>query len=185
MGIETDRVELTASQIISMLLPLLASILFWSWGNAVQVSKQAGKDCPVGWVDATTDGLGCLFFSSSKATWEGAASSCQDSGASLLEIWTELELDFVRTWLQAFADSGIDDDWWIGGTDQEREGEWYWVGTLAPVPEFVWYPEGPDHGTSQNCLMMENSIAHGGNFFGNDYICSIEEYFICQKHLFY
>jgi len=134
MGIETERVELN-----SMLLQLLTILLFCSCvqGSAgLQTSSR--ESCPDGWIDATDPGLGCLYFSNSRATWEGAANSCQDSGALLLELWTELEVDFVRSWLKAFSASGVNDDWWVGGTDQGREGHWYWAGSLAPVADFVW-----------------------------------------------
>ena len=40
--------------------------------------------------------LGMLLLQHFKSHLGGGANSCQDSGASLLEIWTELELDFVR-----------------------------------------------------------------------------------------
>merc|ERR1712212_964530 len=185
MGIVTKRVGQTACLNYSMLpiLALLATLLICSWGGALQVSKKTGESsgsCPSGWIDATDSGLGCLYFNNTwVSTWEGAASSCQDNGASLVEIWTELELDFVRSWLAAFAASGDDIEyyWWTGGTDLGREGLWYWAGTLATVGDFVWYsPTGePDGGNGENCLLLV--FPH---FLGADYPCTWNGYSICQ-----
>ena len=90
--------------------------------------------CPDHWIDATLTGLGCIYFnSSSEVTWEEAGNLCQASDASLVEIGSELQLDFVRSELVFLQDSGLVDltgDWWTGGTDQGRDGDWYWAGII-------------------------------------------------------
>ena len=120
----------------SMLFPILVSLLFCSGGattathpdEAEQVSKQAkgfSGLCPDEWINATPSGLGCIYFNSTAgATWEEASSWCQhpDNNASLLEIWSELQFDFVRSELMFLQDNGVDGDWWVGGTDLGREG---------------------------------------------------------------
>merc|ERR1711934_206791 len=190
MGSETERGESYTG--VSMLLPLLVSLFCSSWGEASlqhvgeKVSKQTGEVsnlCPDHWIDATLSGLGCLFFNSSTtATWDEASSWCQhaDNNASLLEIWSELQLDFVRQELMFLQDNGVDQDWWTGGSDQGREGRWYWSGSLAAVADFVWRSgePSPNGGTRYNCLYLNN----GDAFFGYDNNCySFSGYFICQK----
>merc|ERR550532_253334 len=114
---------------VSMLLPLLLLSLFSpSWGEASLqhlgkvVSKQTEEVsglCPEHWIDATLSGLGCLYFNSTVAiTWEEAANLCQhpDNNASLVEIWSELQLEFVRSELMFLQDNGVDNDWWTGAT---------------------------------------------------------------------
>ena len=168
-----------------MLLPLLTALIFCSWGEAVQVSKQmeeVSSLCPDHWIDATLSGLGCLYFNSSTtATWEEASNLCQhpDNNASLLEIWSELQLDFVRSELMFLQDNGVSSDWWTGATDLGREGRWFWIGSLATVGDFVWYSTQPNGATPYNCMMLEDNPAWG--FLGNDYYCTREFYFICQK----
>ena len=146
--------------------------------------------CPDHWIDATLSGLGCLFFNSTTAvTWEDAANLCQhpDNNASLVEIWSELQFDFIRSELMFLQDNGVDNDWWIGATDQGREGRWYWAGSLATVGDFIWYPSTPDDGyrgtpddgTDCNCAMLQNTKSW--EFLGDDLPCSAEKYFICQK----
>ena len=104
-----------------MLLLLLLPLVFSSWGEAEASHQHVGEVvseqpkevsgvCPDHWIDATLTGLGCLYFNSSTtATWEEASNWCQhpDNNASLLEIWSELQLDFVRSELTFLQDNGV------------------------------------------------------------------------------
>ena len=104
-------------------------------------------------------GMGCLYFNSTtKVMWEEATSYCQsdEMNASLVEIWTELQLDFVISELMFLAQNGIDDDWWIGATDLGREGQWYWAHSLATGGDFIWNSI-PSHTVYANCALLENS----------------------------
>ena len=74
-------------------------------------------------------------------------------------------------------DNGVDNDWWIGATDQGREGRWYWASSLATVGDFIWEVDQPANGASGNCAVLQNAW----EFLGDDYGCSAEKYFICQK----
>ena len=123
---------------------------------------------------------GCLFFNST--TWLEAAELCQhpDNNASLVEIWSELQLDFIRSELMFLQDNGVGYDWWTGGTDLGREGHWYWAGSLATVGDFIWYTNQPNDGTKGNCLWLEDSPNY--EFLGADAGCiAYSKYFICQK----
>ena len=99
-----------------MLLPLLAILLLCSGGEARQLPKLTEEDsglCPDHWIDATGTGLGCLYFnSSSEVTWEEAAKLCQapENNASLIEIWSEVQHEFVRSKLMFLQDNGVDED---------------------------------------------------------------------------
>ena len=171
-----------------LLLLLLISIVSSFPGEAShqqlgeEVSEQKGEvsdNCPDHWIDASLSGLGCLFFNSTAAvSWEDALSWCQhpDNDALLLEIWSELQLDFIRSELMLLQDNGVDNDWWTGGTDLGREGRWFWIGTLATVGDFVWQSNEPNGGTGENCLELRSF-----NFLGNDYACFNERYFKCQR----
>merc|ERR1711953_126638 len=177
--------------VVSMLLALLLSLFSSSWGEVSHqhegevVSKQTEEVsglCPDHWIDATLSGLGCLYFNSTAAvSWEDASRLCQDpdNNASLVEIWSELQLDFIRSELMFLQDNGVNNDWWTGGSDQGREGHWYWSGSLANVGDFVWQSGEPNSGTNNNCLYLNN---FGGSFLGYDNGCStFDAYFICQK----
>ena len=60
--------------------------------------EQLDSVCPVPWIDGTLLDLGCLLFNVSAGyPWEGASVYCQqDENATLVEIWTEAQLDFIR-----------------------------------------------------------------------------------------
>ena len=83
-----------------------------------------GGPCPENWIDASFAGMGCLFFNTTEViilinriiiitksiinmgclftttkvtTWEEASVSCYlSNNSTLVEIWTELQLDFLR-----------------------------------------------------------------------------------------
>ena len=132
--------------------------------------------CPDHWIDATLSGLGCLFFNSTTtATMEAASAFCQhpDNNASLVEIRAELQFDFIRSELIFLQDNGVDQDWWIGATDQGREGRWYWAGSLATVGDFIWEVDQPANGASTNCAVLQNSKSW--EFLADDYPCSAEK----------
>merc|ERR1711953_1424202 len=130
---ETKRFDFDCT----MLLPLLTILLFCSLGLAeqpVSKEKEVSGLCPDHWIDGTLSGLGCLYFNSSTtANWEEAANWCQhpDNDASLVEISSELQFDFVRGELIFLQENGITNHWWTGGTDLGREGSWFWIGSLA------------------------------------------------------
>ena len=138
--------------------------------------------CPEHWVDGTLAGLGCLlFFNGTKSyTWEEANSYCQtEENATLLEIWTTLQSDFISSELEDHEDKRT---WWTSGTDIGREGEWYWASSGASVGDFIWssYNNQPTGGTAYNCLLLfYESLFY--EYKGYDYTCTSDTYPICQK----
>ena len=137
--------------------------------------------CPDHWVDATLTGMGCLLFNSTTSyTWEEANNYCQrDENASLVEIWTSLQLDIIRTELILLTDHESARSWWTSATDLAREGEWYWGSSGAPVGDFIWasISDDPNGGTGENCMKLYNNW----DFYGNSYSCTSRYYPICQK----
>merc|ERR1711971_601806 len=160
------------SQENSKMLSLRLAFLFAVCSAKVTSQHVEGASglCPDHWIDATLSGLGCLFFNSTAASMEAASVFCQhpDNNASLVEIWSELQFDFIRSELMFLQDNGVDNDWWIGATDQGREGRWYWANSLATVGDFIWFPGTPDDGTDCNCAMLQNTKSW--EFLGDDYI---------------
>ena len=163
---------------------LLAFLLVFSHTSSAVADgeKDAGCcPCPENWVDATLTGMGCLYFNTSQTmAFEDASVSCFHSNSSLVEIWTELQLDFLRSELNFLANSGISAYWWTSATDLGREGHWYWASSLAPVPEFVWASSPnpqPNGGPNQNCARLEKF----SDFMTADIECDFEDiYPICQ-----
>ena len=67
-------------------------------------------------------------------------------------------------------------DWWAGGSDLDREGDWRWSRSGQKVGDFVWAARQPDGGSSQNCL----DLYFATGFLGVDYHCSSSYPPICQ-----
>ena len=67
--------------------------------------------------------------------------------------------------------------WWTSGTDQGREGEWYWAATLTAVGSFMWHNDQPNEGTDANCLYVHLD----GEGYDTD--CSITYFhYICERY---
>ena len=114
--------SVTSSQENSKMLSLRLVFLFAVCSAKVTSQHVEGASglCPDHWIDATLSGLGCLFFNTTSATMEAASVYCQhpDNNASLVEIWSELQFDLIRSELMFLQDIGVHNDWWIGATDQ-------------------------------------------------------------------
>ena len=141
--------------------------------------NQVKDECPADWVDATSMDLGCLLFNSTTAyTWEKAYGYCRSvENASLIDILTEEQLDFVRLKLYDLEEQNGKELWWTGATDLGREGQWTWMGGLTPVSEFIWRAGYPNGGVTENCLYLNS----GGSYEGYDNPCSILYHPICMK----
>ena len=50
-----------------------------------------------------------------------------------------------------------DNHYLIGGTDQGREGSWYWANSLEPVEDFVWHNSEPNNGIEYNCMLYNHA----------------------------
>ena len=166
-----------------MLLSTIATFLIIP--SALGTSElQGGSEsaCPRPWVDGTLLGLGCLLFNSTETyTWEGASVYCQgEENATLVEIWTETQLDFIRMELQMISEVETSKDWWTAGTDVGREGKWNWATSSAAVGDFIWADSNPDGGFSDNCLDLCDTCGSTG-FMGSDWDCSRSACPICQK----
>ena len=110
---------------------------------------------------------------------EEASAYCQhpDNNALLVEIWSELQLDFIIDEMVFLQDNGVSNDWWTGATDLGREGSWYWARSLATVGDFIWLEGNPNAGLNGNCAELQDQYS----FFADDVSCSVGRFFICQK----
>ena len=116
-------------------------------------------------------------------TWEEANIYCQEiENGTLVQIWNQLQLDFIRMELGFLYDHVQVPFWWTSGTDAGKEGVWRWASSLAPVQDFLWNPSGfhePNGGLNENCLCLR----HDRDFFGGDITCSrsVETGIICER----
>ncbi|CAL4080456.1 unnamed protein product, partial [Meganyctiphanes norvegica] len=105
-----------------------------------------------------------------KLSWSMAQRDCQQHGGYLAE---PQNLTGLRNYM---IKHDYDDDYWIGGSDQEIEGKWIWTGSGNPIID-EWMEDQPSGETSQNCLDFQPKKIPSLN----DYSCGVTQNYICQK----
>jgi len=164
------------------MLKLVSLIFIVLIGCVVGIDEDANP-CPDHWIRATFVDMGCLYVDrTATVTWEEANQICQEienQNAFLVEILTEEQMDFLAMELDAI-DEGTN-NYWIGGTDKGREGQWFWISSLKAVGDFVWRSGEPSSGTKYNCA----SLHSGDDYLAWDnYLCSTNDlYPICQIYI--
>merc|ERR1711936_503648 len=133
--------------------------------------------CAPGWLQGPP-GMGCLLMQTEALTWVDAAASCWRNyqGAHLVEIKNEEQQEFLRTTVSEFPDNRVY-GWWIGATDLNREGSWYWAHSLEPMDYSDWYPGEPNNQhENENCAIIYGLAVAGWMPFWDDYHCSNSTY---------
>ena len=111
-------------------------------------------------------------------TWREANTYCQkEENGTLLQIWNELQFDFIRMELSFLYDHVKVPYWWTSGTDAGKEGAWRWASSLVAVGDFIWYSADPNDGLNGNCLYL-NAYVDG---MGCDSRCSSTYAVICER----
>ena len=147
-------------------------------GDSGETGDAAGP-CEPGWMDAHLEGLGCLLFGTEPGTFQDANTFCFNKSAHLVEVVTEDQMNYMVMELQ-LLETLLGERWyWGGGTDWNREGQWYWAHSLIPIETFVWGKEEPNRGINENYMVF---------FPKHGYYCADIEneygspYPICQKY---
>merc|ERR1712080_563801 len=119
----------------------------FTWNEAVsfcwaQHESHPSTPCPTGWIDSPN--FGCFLFHGSQAfTWNEAVSFCWSQHEShLVEIFSAEQQEFVSERAELLEMEGGAKQWWIGASDSNREGNWYWTHALREVGYSAWGPRG-------------------------------------------
>ena len=133
--------------------------------------------CDSGWLDGSSVGLGCLMFGTDPMTFLEANKFCYKNSAHLVEILSEAQMDYMKVELQLRETMVGPRDYWGGGSDLNREGQWYWTHSLLPLEHFVWAEGEPNGGATENFL----EFYYYKEYNGNDIIDDDDNFPICQK----
>ncbi|XP_037620618.1 CD209 antigen-like protein B [Sebastes umbrosus] len=131
-----------------------------------RLAEKPSCSCP--WI---TFGSSCYLVVTSRKNWRDSRTFCQGKASDLAIISSLQEQTFI---------SSLNQDYWIGLTDEESEGEWKWVDRTVPTEKY-WRKDGqPDNYGSQGEDCAEISDIDG-TYTWNDLPCSSSVMFICEK----
>ncbi|MED6291057.1 hypothetical protein CHARACLAT_019668 [Characodon lateralis] len=104
-------------------------------------------------------------------TWTTAERVCRSYGANLASVHSFNEDNFIRNMIRRGGPEA-----WIGATDAQREGRWFWSdGTHFSYRN--WCPREPNNLANQDCVV----INFRGSRCWDDTNCNIRRPFICAK----
>ena len=63
------------------------------------------SECDTGWIDASSVGLGCLWFDTSAKSYSDATIFCENMDSSLIEIETPLQMNFTTEKLKTISET--------------------------------------------------------------------------------
>ena len=142
------------------------------------IKSSDGSSCDPGWSDAHFVGLGCLKFSVNPMTYQEANAFCYNNSAYLVEIHDTDQMDFMVMELRLLETFVGKRNYWGGGTDMNREGQWYWSHSLRPISDQVWHPSQPNEGILANYF----GFLFLFQYYGADVVSDYDGAFpICQK----
>ncbi|XP_060084622.1 C-type mannose receptor 2-like [Ylistrum balloti] len=138
-----------------------------------------GSGCPLHWIVTTTN---CYYVSDltdeyNIVTWSDASNICKTqhpgSNANLLRLETANEQAYIRAQLAEIQMT--DQLYWVGMTDQAKEGTWTWDdGSPVNQSNIEWTVEPNNLGGTEQCALIYDN----GRFADAD--CSRLEKYICQ-----
>ncbi|XP_047387892.1 CD209 antigen-like protein E isoform X2 [Sciurus carolinensis] len=123
------------------------------------------RPCPWSW-EAFQES--CYFFSRTLGSWEDSVSSCQAMGAHLVIINNTAEQRFLRYW-----DIRKSQRTWIGLSDHNNEGSWYWVDN-TPLRLSFWKEGEPNDSGNEDCVEL---VAEDWN----DSKCAAQNFWVCER----
>nr|XP_027211117.1 type-2 ice-structuring protein-like [Penaeus vannamei] len=134
---------------------------------AAKAALAAGAACPPPFAKVGDE---CFHLSEDKRSWNDARRRCRGMGGDLAVPSDVRALDtFVFARVEG---PGV----WIGGTDQDNEGVWNYLNGDA-IKAQDWSGNQPDnYGGGEDCLEIRSYF----NPPVNDYICSVEQHFVCE-----
>merc|ERR1719474_1841536 len=111
--------------------------------------------CPTGWTEL---GGSCYMVAPRTSTWYAAQTFCWEQGGYLAEITSMSEFSLLEQYLFIY-----ETNYWIGLTDQAREGTWIWSNSHVEATWTNWGPGEPNNIYGEDCVDMYNNMVHAWN----------------------
>ncbi|VTJ81540.1 Hypothetical predicted protein [Marmota monax] len=125
------------------------------------------RPCPWDWTFFQGN---CYFFSKSQRNWHDSVTACQEVGAQLVVIKSTEEQSFLQ------QTSDIQGSAWLGLSDLNKEGAWYWVdgSPLSLNLTRYWMPGQPNNRGGQDCVEVRSSG-------WKDSKCDYKKFWVCKR----
>ncbi|GFN79590.1 C-type mannose receptor 2 [Plakobranchus ocellatus] len=133
--------------------------------------------CPAGWVKSPTS---CIKLYNDERLWQDARTACQQDGGDLVKVQDDCMSKSIEEQIKSRP---ADDNFWIGLSDQIKEGTWRWLDDDEAVIYKNWAPGQPNnhqvsgHKRGQDCV----EIGSHKKAQWNDQDCNVAYKFICEK----
>ncbi|XP_074527273.1 type-2 ice-structuring protein-like [Halichoeres trimaculatus] len=151
---------------------LLSSLMALTLGAAAQPrGYKVSTSCPCGWTEYQDR---CYIFVPELMTWSEAQRNCQSMRANLVSVRSFEEYTVIQK-LTAFTGYR---NTWIGGSDAQQEGYWFWIDG-SPFTYTNWCPQQPDQPGLQKCIQMN----YGDHKCWDDTKCDTMYPSICAKRI--
>ena len=174
----TDWATPTGSQNTSPKCAVFSKDVDWAWkekGCTEEVTSRAFV-CERDTTQVECFGGSCYDLFNPRVGIRNARDMCGDIGGYLVEIDTEEERDFVKNFLsraqvpESMYDSNK--NVWLGASDEDTEGEFYWKNGNTAVKEFSdWAVGEPDNNgpsiLDEDCAELDSN----NDWKWNDIMC--------------
>ncbi|XP_054876185.1 ladderlectin-like [Poeciliopsis prolifica] len=133
------------------------------------------EPCPHGWRKITPH---CFRYVGTSMSWYDAEKNCRSMGANLASIHDMYYYGEVQRLIR--DKTGRADPAWLGGSDEHREGFWWWSDEFS-VSFTNWCRGEPNNGFfhDQHCMQMNFSDEK----CWDDIWCGTHLPFVCMKKL--
>ncbi|XP_076145033.1 uncharacterized protein LOC143127422 [Alosa pseudoharengus] len=113
----------------------------------------------------------CYYFSSDMKNWEDSRDACVTMGGHLVIINSATEMDILKN----------KGDYWIGLSQAQPGGSWYWVDNTTLITPRFWYRNQPDNGGKDPGVYGEECAMFFSSGGWNDNSCSTTLKRICES----
>uniref|UniRef100_A0A3Q3RXI8 Ladderlectin-like n=2 Tax=Mastacembelus armatus TaxID=205130 RepID=A0A3Q3RXI8_9TELE len=129
--------------------------------------------CPSGWTEYCGR---CFTYVPREMTWADAQKNCQTLGGNLASVRDKHEYGVIQKVISDSKGTGLA---WIGGSDAQQEGSWFWING-DNFKYTNWAPGEPNnHDGAQNCIQMN----FADQKLWDDLHCKTPLPSICAKNL--
>ncbi|XP_071088543.1 lymphocyte antigen 75-like [Haliotis cracherodii] len=132
--------------------------------------------CGPNWIISGMDSSCYQVIVGATKNWVDARADCLRRGSDLVSIDGPKEQTFLQAVLSSGEYAAVQEWFWIGANDKNREGGWEWS-NQAPFRYVNWYPGEPNSMGEEDCSQM----VPNWSYQWNDKKCSALNNYICEK----